>query len=58
MRMPNGRARSKAARPGIDARDVEDEIRRNRESNEKFMRDYSAWFEEHRSKKQKGRKAG
>ena len=45
--MPNGRGKSKPGgnRLRIDAAEVREEIRRNRESNERFMREYSEWFE-------------
>lgn len=55
--MPNGQGRSRPRGRGlaIDAREVEEEIRRNRESNERFLREYSEWFERHSTRRAKKR---
>lgn len=59
MPMPNGRHKGKA-RPAdlrIDPREVEEEIRRNRAANERFMKEYSEWFETRSTKRGKRRGA-
>jgi hypothetical protein len=55
--MPNGRGKGPPRRRAfsIDAREVEEEIRRNRASNEKFLREYSEWFERNSTKRPKKR---
>ncbi len=55
--MPNGqgKGRPRGRDFAIDAREVEEEIRRNRESNERFVREYSEWFERHSTKRTKKR---
>jgi len=59
MHMPNGRRKAKApaADMRLDAREVEEEIRRNRAANERFMKEYSEWFEAHSTSGRKRRKA-
>jgi hypothetical protein len=54
--MPSGSRKGKlrAADLQLDPKEIQEEIRRNRESNERFLREYSAWFERQgRSKKRK-----
>lgn len=58
--MPNGRRKGKppaAARLRIDPREVEEEIRRNRAANERFLKEYSEWFEARSTKGGKRRRA-
>ena len=45
--MPNGNRRSRPSPTDfkIDAADVEKEIKRNRKSNERFLQEYSEWFD-------------
>ena len=53
--MPNGsrNRRLRASDLNLDPREIEAEIRRNRESNERFLVAYSAWFERKSTKKPK-----
>lgn len=58
MHMPNGRRRKESGpeEPRFDSKDVEREIQRNREQNERFQREYSAWFERHSTERPPKRK--
>jgi hypothetical protein len=46
----------RAADLRFDRRELDEELRRNRESNEKFQREYSAWFERQSTEKGKRKK--
>jgi len=56
--MPSGsrKAVGPPGEPRFDAREVEEEIRRNREANERFQREYSEWFERNATRRAGGAK--
>jgi len=58
--MPTGSRKKfpRAADLRLDPAEIREEIRRNRESNERFIREYSEWFERHAQKGLKKLRAG